>query len=44
VQQAAAGTTTTSTADELTKLSDLREKGVISEEEFQSLKAKALAS
>jgi ABC-type multidrug transport system fused ATPase/permease subunit len=44
VQQAAAGTTATSTADELAKLSDLREKGVISEEEFQSLKAKALAS
>jgi ABC-type multidrug transport system fused ATPase/permease subunit len=44
VQQAAAGTTTTSTADELAKLSDLREKGVISEEEFQSLKAKAMAS
>jgi ABC-type multidrug transport system fused ATPase/permease subunit len=43
VQQAAGGTTT-STADELTKLSDLREKGAISEEEFQSLKAKALAS
>ena len=43
VQQAASGTTT-STADELTKLSDLREKGAISEEEFQSLKAKALAS
>jgi ABC-type multidrug transport system fused ATPase/permease subunit len=44
VQQAAGSSSTGSTADELAKLSDLREKGVISEEEFQSLKAKALAS
>jgi hypothetical protein len=30
------------TADELTKLADLRDKGVISEAEFQQAKAKAL--
>ena len=30
-------------ADEITKLADLRDKGVISEEEFQAAKAKALA-
>jgi uncharacterized SAM-binding protein YcdF (DUF218 family) len=30
-------------ADELAKLADLRDKGVISEEEFQAAKAKALA-
>jgi hypothetical protein len=30
-------------ADELAKLADLRDKGVISEEEFQQAKAKALA-
>jgi hypothetical protein len=29
-------------ADEIAKLADLREKGVISEEEFQAAKAKAL--
>jgi hypothetical protein len=33
----------TSTADELTRLADLRDKGVISEDEFQQLKAKTLA-
>jgi hypothetical protein len=32
-----------SPADELAKLADLKAKGVISEEEFQSAKAKALA-
>jgi hypothetical protein len=32
-----------SAADELAKLADLRSKGVISEEEFQRLKSKALA-
>ena len=31
------------TADEITRLADLRDKGVISEEEFQRGKAKALA-
>jgi hypothetical protein len=30
-------------ADEIAKLADLREKGVISEEEFQAAKAKALS-
>ena len=39
--QAAAGSS--SPADELAKLSDLRNQGVISEEEFQQLKAKALS-
>jgi ABC-type transport system involved in multi-copper enzyme maturation permease subunit len=39
--QAAAGSS--SPADELAKLSDLRSQGVISEEEFQQLKAKALS-
>ena len=33
-----------STADELQRLSDLKDRGVISDEEFQQLKAKALAS
>jgi multidrug resistance efflux pump len=35
--------TTGSTADELERLDGLRKQGVISEEEFQQLKAKALA-
>jgi hypothetical protein len=39
VQNVAAGG---GTADELTKLADLRDKGVISEAEFQQAKAKAL--
>jgi len=33
----------TSSADELAKLADLKAKGVISDEEFQAAKAKALA-
>jgi Short C-terminal domain/Phospholipase_D-nuclease N-terminal len=33
-----------STADELARLADLREKGVISDAEFEQLKAKALSS
>ncbi|WP_345602478.1 SHOCT domain-containing protein [Pseudonocardia adelaidensis] len=37
-----AGTGTTSTADELTKLADLRDRGTISAEEFEQAKAKAL--
>ena len=32
-----------SVADELARLADLKEKGVISEEEFQQLKAKAMS-
>jgi uncharacterized protein HemY len=41
IQQVAG--TSTSTAEELARLADLRDKGTISEEEFQSLKAKAIA-
>jgi ABC-type multidrug transport system fused ATPase/permease subunit len=47
VQQVAAtqgGGSTASVADELTRLANLKEQGVISDEEFASLKAKALAS
>jgi hypothetical protein len=33
----------TSSADEIARLADLRDKGVLSEEEFQQAKAKALA-
>jgi Short C-terminal domain/Phospholipase_D-nuclease N-terminal len=39
--RSAAGTG--SAADELSRLADLRDRGVISEDEFQSLKAKAVA-
>jgi hypothetical protein len=35
--------TSASAADELTKFADLRDRGVITEEEFQQAKAKALA-
>jgi multidrug resistance efflux pump len=41
--QNVAATSGGSGADELAKLADLRDKGVISEEEFQQAKAKALA-
>ena len=41
VQQTAG--TGSSTADELTRLADLKEKGVISDAEFAQLKAKALS-
>ena len=34
----------TSTAEELHRLADLRDRGVISEQEFESLKAKALGT
>ncbi len=40
--QDAAGSTGRSTADEIARLADLRDKGVISEAEFQQAKAKAL--
>jgi hypothetical protein len=40
IRQAAG--TTSSTADELHRLADLRDRGVIDEAEFQSLKAKAI--
>ena len=42
IQQAAA-TSPASTADQLAKLADLRDRGVISEQEFQREKAKVLA-
>ena len=42
IQQVAGTTGGTSTADELARLADLKEKGVISEEEFAALKAKAI--
>jgi len=41
IQQTTAGSS--STADELAKLGDLKAQGVISDAEFESLKAKALA-
>jgi ABC-type multidrug transport system fused ATPase/permease subunit len=43
VQQAAASTPA-STADQLSKLADLRDRGVISAEEFEREKAKVLAA
>jgi hypothetical protein len=43
VQQAAASSPA-STADQLTKLADLRDRGVISPEEFEREKAKVLAA
>jgi len=42
VRDTAATNTSTSTADELTKLADLRDRGTISDEEFQHAKAKLL--
>ncbi len=42
VQQTAASST--GTAEELAKLADLRDRGVLSDEEFQQEKAKALGS
>ena len=41
--QSVAGTSTTSPADEIARLTELRDKGSITEDEFQKLKAKALA-
>ena len=41
--QEAAGSGTSSTADELSKLADLRDKGVISAEEFEQQKRQVLA-
>ena len=37
-------TTTTSPAEELSRLADLRDRGVITEEDFQAAKAKVLAT
>ena len=42
--QQAASSTPASTADQLTKLADLRDRGVISAEEFDREKAKVLGS
>jgi Short C-terminal domain/Phospholipase_D-nuclease N-terminal len=42
--QDAAASSPANTADELTKLADLRDRGVISPEEFEREKAKVLAS
>jgi len=42
VRDTAATNTSTSTADELTKLADLRDRGTISDEEFHHAKAKLL--
>ena len=39
-----AGTGTNSTADELSKLADLHQRGVLSDAEFQAQKAKLLVS
>jgi type VI protein secretion system component VasK len=41
--QTVAGSSATSASEEIARLADLRDKGAITEEEFQSLKAKALA-
>jgi ABC-type multidrug transport system fused ATPase/permease subunit len=41
--QSATASSSSNTADELARLADLRDKGVISEAEFQQAKAKALA-
>jgi hypothetical protein len=40
--QSATASSSSNTADELARLADLRDKGVISEAEFQQAKAKAL--
>ena len=42
IQQVAGTTGGSSTSEELARLADLKEKGVISDEEFAALKAKAL--
>jgi hypothetical protein len=42
IQQVAGPVAGTSTADELGRLADLKEKGVISQEEFDALKAKTI--
>jgi hypothetical protein len=43
IQRVAGTASGASVADELARLADLRDKGAISEEEFQALKAKAMA-
>jgi hypothetical protein len=42
--QSVAGTAAPSASEEIARLADLRDKGAISEEEFQAAKAKALSS
>ena len=42
--QSVAGTSAPSASEEIARLSDLRDKGAISEEEFQAAKAKALSA
>jgi len=42
--QSVAGTSAPSASEEIARLADLRDKGAISEEEFQAAKAKALTS
>ncbi len=42
--QQTAGTSGSTTADQLSKLADLKSQGVLSEDEFQAQKAKILAS
>jgi multidrug resistance efflux pump len=42
--QQAAGTSGSSTADEIQRLADLKAQGVISDTEFETAKAKALSS
>ena len=42
--QQTAGTSGSTTADQLAKLADLKSRGVLSEDEFQAQKAKILAS
>jgi len=44
IQSVASSGGGTSTADELARLADLRDNGVLSEDEFQAAKAKALAA
>jgi Short C-terminal domain/Phospholipase_D-nuclease N-terminal len=41
--QSVAGSSSGSAADEIARLADLRDKGVLSEEEFQAAKARALS-
>jgi len=42
--QSVAGTSAPSASEEIARLADLRDKGAISEEEFQAAKAKALSA
>ncbi len=44
VQQTAAGSSSPSTSDELAKLADLRDRGVLSDDDFDRAKAKVLGA